>query len=171
MASYTKLDNVTVVGGDVPDFTNRIVIKSPEWAHSTLTTVPAAPINIVTNPNKVLISSGTTINSLIGTYTAVTLIYFQITQSTSAMLDTVTNPTMKNTLCEFYRSDTLAGCLSATLIGITTLDEYGYGSIEAEKEFALKSSAGIFVKISGYAYAADELLQMKKIRYLSTTVN
>ena len=169
MTSYTKLDNVTVVGGDVPDFTNRIVIKSPEWAHSTLTTVPAAPINIVTNPNKVLISSGTEVNTLIGTSTAVTLIYFQITQSTSAMLDTVTNPTMKNTLCEFYRSDTLAGCLSATLIGITTLDEYGYGSIEAEKEFALKSSAGIFVKISGYAYAADELLQVKQIRYLSTT--
>ena len=169
MTSYTKLDNVTVVGGDVPDFTNRIVIKSPEWAHSTLTTVPAAPINIVTNPNKVLISSGTEVNTLIGTSTAVTLIYFQITQSTSAILDTVTNPTMKNTLCEFYRSDTLAGCLSATLIGITTLDEYGYGSIEAEKEFALKSSAGIFVKISGYAYAADELLQVKQIRYLSTT--
>ena len=171
MTSYTKLDNVTVVGGDVPDFTNRIVIKSPEWAHSTLTTVPAAPINIVTNPNKVLISSGTEVNTLIGTSTAVTLIYFQITQSTSAILDTVTNPTMKNTLCKFYRSDTLAGCLSATLIGITTLDEYGYGSIEAEKEFALKSSAGIFVKISGYAYAADELLQVKQIRYLSTTVN
>ena len=169
MTSYTKLDNVTVVGGDVPDFTNRIVIKSPEWAHSTLTTVPAAPINIVTNPNKVLISSGTEVNTLIGTSTAVTLIYFQITQSTSAMLDIVTNPTMKNTLCEFYRSDTLAGCLSATLIGITTLDEYGYGSIEAEKEFALKSSAGIFVKISGYTYAADELLQVKQIRYLSTT--
>ena len=169
MTSYTKLDNVTVVGGDVPDFTNRIVIKSPEWAHSTLTTVPAAPINIVTNPNKVLISSGTEVNTLIGTSTAVTLIYFQITQSTSAILDTVTNPTMKNTLCEFYRSDTLAGCLSATLIGITTLDEYGRGSIEAEKEFALKSSAGIFVKISGYAYAADELLQVKQIRYLSTT--
>jgi len=171
MTSYTKLDNVTVVGGDVPDFTNNIITKSLGWVHSTLTTIPTTPINIVTNPNTVLISSGATINSLIGTYTAVTLIYFQITQSTSAMLDIITNPTIKNTICEFYRSDTLAGCLPATLIGITTLDEYGYGSVEAEKDFALKSSAGIFVKISGYAYAADELLQMKKIRYLSTTVN
>ena len=167
--TFEQTGNVTIVGGDRPDFHFLMIPVIPEWALSGKTSGNATPVDVTgATTDAIVISLGTTDDDLIGDYQSISDLVFQLRNTDGTTIDTITNPGYMDTVLKFYRADDVSECTVANFIGKAIIDEYGYGGIVHSKEFAKKSNKKLFVRVSGHNFGATHLDLKVVVTYLTS---